>query len=65
MKKTLFDADFRYNEDGNAVAEVATEAIGGVMEKYVRRGFSPREIAAILHQIVVEAECDAVLKGKA
>lgn len=59
--KPLFTDQARYNETGNALHNDVGEQLRPIFEAYVKLGYSPRDIAHIMHWAVSDLELTAVL----
>ena len=62
MSKTLFQEDFRYNQDGIRLTNLTDQAVGKIFKEYVDNGFSPREIFTIMASVVSDHMCGSVLE---
>lgn len=61
MAEKLFDDEEKYTEPGLSLDREAGEALRSVFEKYVRAGFSVRDISHIVHGAVTDLELTILL----
>lgn len=59
--KTLFDKNFKYTLSGTDVFTHVCSVLDSLFDGLVNMGYSPRELAVILHHAVTDSECKAVL----
>lgn len=65
MKPTAYDSNFRCNNDGMVLSNEAYAVLEPIFQRWVDRGFSPREIFTIVVGCVSELMCFAVLNHRA
>jgi hypothetical protein len=61
MSKSLYTDNHRYTVQATELDDLGTGALKGIFNEFVERGYSPREIAHILHGSVTELEMTTVL----
>lgn len=61
IKKSLFDDHHRYTEEAAEIESEIVGKIGNVFDRWVYKGYNPREIYAIISGAVFDAMCDAVI----
>jgi hypothetical protein len=59
--KSLYDETFRYTERAGSLDLETAVALKPLFKEAFEAGFNPREIAHIMHQVIVELELDYIL----
>lgn len=61
--KSLFNDNFAYSRDAQEISDHTYEYSIAILKKFGETGYSPREIAAILHGTISAAESEYVLSA--
>lgn len=61
MSKSLFDEKFKFTQESLSIDQEVSNSLLPIIQKYVSLGFSPREIAHVIHGAVFELELHVVL----
>jgi hypothetical protein len=61
MTNPMYDKDFRYTATATEIDSYTYHALHIMFEEFVERGFSPRDIAHVMHAAVTDLELSAVL----
>lgn len=59
--KSLFDENFRYTEEANAIGFSTSIACRRIMDEWAGYGYSPREIAHIMKWAISDLELDRLI----
>ena len=65
MSKSYFSEYFRYQPDGTALHIRAYNVLHSLFQQEVEKGYSPREIAHVIHHTVLDLEMESVLDSRA
>lgn len=60
--KSLFNENFRYTDEANAVAVSASIACRHIMDEWAGYGYSPREIAYIMKWAISDLELEKLIE---
>jgi ribosome modulation factor len=60
-KKSLYDNEFRYTKDAVALSNATHSLLREIFSQYVKKGYSPREIAHLICGEITDLELNAVL----
>jgi hypothetical protein len=60
-KPSLFDDDNRYTPDATELDSLTHHALEDIFTQFVKKGYSPREIAHIMQLSIFDLELDKVL----
>jgi len=59
--KSFFDENHRFTPEAEALDRELDKVIRPIFDKYVKLGYSPREISHILTLAALMSECEAIL----
>lgn len=59
--KSLYDKNYRYTTDGTYLDQETIIALGDLFARYVKKGYSPREISHVIQSAIEFMECEFVL----
>lgn len=62
---SLFDENFKYTNVANQIEHRCSPMIVDTFSKYYNLGFSPREIAVVLHNLITEVELETIIENDA
>lgn len=63
--RTLFNDFYAPTAEGDVLEREAHEKISGIFQFWVSRGYSPREISAVLHMTVCNSESEHAIRHAA
>lgn len=59
--KSLYDKNYRLTEQGNDLDNRTQYQLSDLFCEFIRNGFSPREIAHLMHSSIIDLELAAVM----
>ena len=59
--KSLYNKDFRYTKEAQILDREAHNAIEYMFDRWLAKGYSPREVSHIIKEAVTDFELEAVL----
>lgn len=62
--KSLFTEKYRYTDQALALGYETNKDLEDIFKKYIDLGYSPKEIAHLMHQEITDIELMEVLKSK-
>lgn len=62
--KSLFTENHKYTDQALTLGSETSKALEDIFKKYIDLGYSPREIAHLMHQEITDIELMEVLKSK-
>ena len=59
--KSLYNSDYRYSFEATDLSEKTLLAVKNIMDEFVAKGYSPREISQIMQMSIQDLEIEKVL----
>lgn len=64
MSKSYFGEGFRYQPKGNSLHVLVHNALSPIYQEQIAQGYSPREIAHVIHHTVFDLEMESILDSR-
>ena len=62
--KSLYDLEYRYTADASDLSQATEAALHSIFNKYIKLGYSPREIAHIMNGVILDFELSSIIGAK-
>jgi hypothetical protein len=59
--KSLYDNEYRYTADASDLSQATEAALHSIFDKYIKMGYSPREISHIMNGVILDFELSSVI----